>query len=336
MFRLHRQPPAPDEIYSSSLQTFRLGHALWYPEPHGSGEPQIGDVGFIREGAFVRLFNLDTTTPEKKVVYWDPPFQVAEPLPPGVLKTDTRRRPLAPDHYCSHGVQSKTLSASADITAGSDVAATLSAKYTCSASQGAVLVLESEAHAESIFDNRALKKYIIRHHHTWHAYARNDLFRDIKAEDIVMISGWVKTEDDWVVAAFGNTSTSTSGSVEGRAGGVAGLKAEGSHTSSVTGAKMHRHGERYLDNASGLRPADAKRDQSVFVKRLKVRRRLLVLWKVVAGAGYDLLPYLGDARGGPGEEGTMVRGLEHPDEMDTIELYDELCIPLGRITERIS
>ncbi|EKM58888.1 uncharacterized protein PHACADRAFT_249001 [Phanerochaete carnosa HHB-10118-sp] len=69
MFRFRRLPSAPYEIYSSSLDTLYLGHALWYPEPHVTGEPQIGDVGFARRGAFVRLFNLDTSAPEKKVTY---------------------------------------------------------------------------------------------------------------------------------------------------------------------------------------------------------------------------------------------------------------------------
>ncbi|EKM56560.1 uncharacterized protein PHACADRAFT_253759 [Phanerochaete carnosa HHB-10118-sp] len=110
-----RLPSAPDEIYSSCLATLYQGHALWYPEPHDSGEPQIGDVGFISGGAFVRLFNLDTSAPEKKVVEWDPPFDITDPLPSGVLKIDRRRRPLVPAHYRSHGVESRQVHASADM-----------------------------------------------------------------------------------------------------------------------------------------------------------------------------------------------------------------------------
>ncbi|EKM58787.1 uncharacterized protein PHACADRAFT_191123, partial [Phanerochaete carnosa HHB-10118-sp] len=79
MFRWFRPLSAPDEIYASSLQTLHLGHALWYPEPHESGEPQIGDVGFMFEGAFIRLFNLDTSAAEKKVTFWDPPYKITEP-----------------------------------------------------------------------------------------------------------------------------------------------------------------------------------------------------------------------------------------------------------------
>lgn len=197
-------------------------------------------------------------------------------------------------------------------------------------------MLKSEAHAEAIYDNRALKKYIVRHHHTWHAYVRNDLLQDIKPEDIVVVSGWVKTEADWVVAAFSNASTSSSGPIEAHAGGAAGLKAEGSHMSSVTGPKMHRHGERYLRNASVPSSADAKRDQSIFVRRYKLRRRFIVLRKVVAGAGYHRFPDPGDGRGASGEEGIMEREVEDIDEAGILGLEDEVHIPLGQILNHTS
>ena len=36
-----------------------LGHALWEPSPGGLyGSVEVGDVGFIREGKFHRLFNV--------------------------------------------------------------------------------------------------------------------------------------------------------------------------------------------------------------------------------------------------------------------------------------
>ncbi|EKM58777.1 uncharacterized protein PHACADRAFT_248867 [Phanerochaete carnosa HHB-10118-sp] len=115
MLSWFRPPSAPDEIYASSLQTLHLGHALWYPEPHGTGELQIGDVGFVDEGAFIRLFNLDTSVPEKKVTFWDPPFEITEPVPPRVFRVDSRPNPLVPKDYPSHGVESKHMDVSADM-----------------------------------------------------------------------------------------------------------------------------------------------------------------------------------------------------------------------------
>ncbi|EKM51448.1 uncharacterized protein PHACADRAFT_102964 [Phanerochaete carnosa HHB-10118-sp] len=286
-----RIPSAPDEIYASSLQTLHLGHALWYPEPHGTGEPQIGDVGFVDEGAFVRLFNLDdASVPEKKVEFWDPPFEITEPVPPGVFMIDSRRSPLVPKDYRSHGVESKEMHASADVAASTGLSVTLDASYTCRATQGAVLILKSEAHAEKILRNRLLKKYIVRHCDRWYAYARNEIYQDIKQEDIVVVSGWVKTTADWATVAFSNTSTSSSASLEGRVGGIAGAAVGGSHSRSMTGPRMERQ-------ASNFPPAEAKRDQCVLLRRYKIRKRLVFLKKVVGGAGYDQLPSPDDEQG---------------------------------------
>ncbi|EKM56571.1 uncharacterized protein PHACADRAFT_66257, partial [Phanerochaete carnosa HHB-10118-sp] len=331
------------KIYSSCLSTLHEGHALWYPEPHASGEPQIGDVGFIRKGAFIRLFNLEGLDPsapqKKKVVFWDPTFKTAEPLPPGVLKIDPRRRPLVPAHYRSHGVESRQSNASADISAGANASVTLSAEYTCKAAQGAVLALKSEADAESIFDNLTLKEYILRHHDEWYAYARGILRQDVKREDIIMIIGWVKTEADWAAAAFSNTSTSSSVSVEGHAAGVTGLSMGTSHTTSVTGPMMQRQGENHVANAPSPASAVPKRDQSVLVKRYMVRKWLGVLRRIVAGAGPDRLPDPGDERNGSTEEGILADEVENTNKTEILdlenegEIYDPLDVLLDYILE---
>ncbi|EKM58880.1 uncharacterized protein PHACADRAFT_191194 [Phanerochaete carnosa HHB-10118-sp] len=215
MFCFRRLPSAPDEIYSSNLNTLYLGHALWYPEPHVTGEVQIGDVGFIRCGAFVRLFNLDTSAPEKKVKFWPKPFENFEPLPPDVLQVDTRSSPLVPNHYCSDGVESREIQASADATIGAGVSATLSMEYICKGAQGAVLVLQSKAYDEALFENNNFKTYIIRDHDKWFSYARNNLGQAVQQEDITVVSGWVKTEANWAATAFNNTSSRFGASLKG-------------------------------------------------------------------------------------------------------------------------
>ncbi|GJE97264.1 WD40 repeat domain-containing protein [Phanerochaete sordida] len=289
MYRLHRFPSAPDKIYSSSMKTLYLGHGMWYPEPHESGEPQIGDVGFMKEGAFIRLFNLDVSAPEKKVSFWDPPFEVSERPPPGSFKIDQRARPLAPTHYRSHGVQSRRYHASVNLAPGSGVSAGIGAEYTCTASQGAVLALKSVTDAHTVFDNTELKAYVLRNHERWCAFAHDVHHLAVKPAAIVMVSGWVKTRPDWAAAAFSNTGSRRSASVKASAGGVAGIEAGTEHTDSVEGPTMHRHGERYVNK--GSEPYRAlKLNQSVFIKRYKVRRRLAIVRTVVAGAGCHRLP----------------------------------------------
>ena len=53
-------PMAHYDIYRDRLATAHpaFGHALWEPDPEvGHGAVEIGDVGYVREGKFNRLFN---------------------------------------------------------------------------------------------------------------------------------------------------------------------------------------------------------------------------------------------------------------------------------------
>lgn len=44
-------------VYAEQLRNVRHGEPLWQPEPSDRGEVQIGDVGYIEDGRFQRLFN---------------------------------------------------------------------------------------------------------------------------------------------------------------------------------------------------------------------------------------------------------------------------------------
>lgn len=113
MFKIYRpsrspEIPTPEIIYPKSMVLLGQGYALWYPEPQVTGEPQIGDVGYISGGAFVRLFNINSTAPDgHKVTYWDAPFEVVPPLPPTTFRIDRRHNVLGPGRFCSHGVHER-------------------------------------------------------------------------------------------------------------------------------------------------------------------------------------------------------------------------------------
>ena len=96
-------PPHPSSIYTEQLPTVGEGDAIWLPEPHVSGEVQIGDVGYILEGAFVRLFNV--ISPEDHPVPDSDLPDGFEPLQePRMRCMDTRERALAPGHHNSKSV----------------------------------------------------------------------------------------------------------------------------------------------------------------------------------------------------------------------------------------
>jgi hypothetical protein len=80
-----------------------FGHALWEPNPGRLFPPvEVGDVGFIREGKFHRLFN--ALLPEDHLSHQR--FGVPEhyePLRPRV-EDHISTGMLAPRDFCSHGV----------------------------------------------------------------------------------------------------------------------------------------------------------------------------------------------------------------------------------------
>lgn len=47
----------PSSSYAETLVSQGYGLPLWFPEPGKQGDVEIGDVGFVNEGRFIRLFN---------------------------------------------------------------------------------------------------------------------------------------------------------------------------------------------------------------------------------------------------------------------------------------
>ncbi|GJE94274.1 hypothetical protein PsYK624_104430 [Phanerochaete sordida] len=317
MFWSQDTSSAPHEIYASSFAPLQHGYALWAPEPQKHGEPQIGDVGFFVDGGFHRLFSLDMRDSSKKVTTRPIPFNPTEPLPPELLETYTTARKLVAKAHCTYGVKATETSGHVDVGVGSGSAG-LSAKYACVAAQGAALDLQSAADAETLYRNTLIKAYILRNHVFWVAYARETLHLDVKAEDIVFISGAVKARADWAVMAFSNTLKSHHGSIGGHVAGVAGFAVSRSHTFSVAGAEMERYGEQYVQGGSNGQRAEGNRDQSIFLERYRVKKWLGVLKTMSAGAGYHQPP--GGSRN-PEYNGTQAASRvpsNMPDEMEHV------------------
>ena len=116
-FKRPHPSSAPYAVYSSGLADLHEGHALWRPEPHaGTGKPQIGDVGYMSEGAFIRLFSLNPSLkPEQQVTFWPKPFKPATLLDPEVFDQLNKREALRTGHYPSHGVYRLKLGGSSDV-----------------------------------------------------------------------------------------------------------------------------------------------------------------------------------------------------------------------------
>ena len=81
------------------------GHALWEPRPPGGHElerVEIGDVGFIREGQFHRLFNalLPEDYPSHRKFGVPPHHELLVPS----VSYHINKSVLSCNHYCSAGI----------------------------------------------------------------------------------------------------------------------------------------------------------------------------------------------------------------------------------------
>ena len=114
----HDLQSPPNQAHS--LSNIKLGYPLWQPEPHTSGEVQIGDIGYIDgDGAFVRLFNVRTGDPQYsskyEVVFWkDSSAKDMESLSVHDVLLATASNPVAPMRkYLSRGIKGTVVKASA-------------------------------------------------------------------------------------------------------------------------------------------------------------------------------------------------------------------------------
>lgn len=86
-----------------SIKYSSYGHALWEPSPAKPNNPvKVGDVGFIRDGAFHRLFNVLHSVEDQS----DNVPEYFEQLVPK-FPNHIRMGTLSSNHYCSDGVSVK-------------------------------------------------------------------------------------------------------------------------------------------------------------------------------------------------------------------------------------
>ena len=92
------------DIFSAqlSIKHAAYGHALWEPSPTELySAVEVGDVGFIREGRFHRLFNALLPADHPSHNLGVPEYH--EPLIPS-LSVHIVSAVLSPSHYCSAGI----------------------------------------------------------------------------------------------------------------------------------------------------------------------------------------------------------------------------------------
>jgi hypothetical protein len=190
------------------------GHALWEPSPVDHyGVVGVGDVGYIREGRFHRLFNIllpadDPSHAVFKVPDNHEPFQpeMPEHSIPGILR---------PGNFCSVGVTLES-----DEYDGRFATRLLRCKiqvsshsyslrprdpgelsFSCKGKQGAVLSLPMQAKRENTVVRNAFGKWMLKHIDQWFAWIRHKGLEIDQMEDIILVTGTDHTTS-WANVAF--------------------------------------------------------------------------------------------------------------------------------------
>ncbi|KAI9451001.1 hypothetical protein BJY52DRAFT_1299916 [Lactarius psammicola] len=172
------------------------GHALWEPSP-GDSYPavEIGDVGFIRDGRFHRLFNalLPAEDPSHEN-FGVPEYHSRLTLR---MKEHIISSTLSPNNFCSARVASE--SASRVLATGPDSPAEVA--FSCRGKQGAVLSLPIQARCKNTVALGEFGEWMIKHIDCWFAWARRLGLGIDRMEDIVLVTGTHRTRS-WTNVAF--------------------------------------------------------------------------------------------------------------------------------------
>ncbi|KAH9040352.1 hypothetical protein EDB85DRAFT_130624 [Lactarius pseudohatsudake] len=260
------------------------GIALWDPNP-GNLYPavKVGDVGYIREGKFHRLFNALLAADDGSHVDIGVPENY-EQLKPNLTNHINIGR-LSPNNFCSAKVTS--MPESERNSQGPDEIRKVS--FSCPMKEGAVLYLPIEATGEDTVANADFGKWMIKHIDCWFAWARRLGPRIDRMEDIMLVTGTHRTRS-WTNVAFPGGQEDAQalfGAKKYHRDGIVTINWQFSHES-TRGVALN----------CGPDGENLPEDQCIFIRGFRVTRKFRILPPRLKGAagpnpdpeGYDEEP----------------------------------------------
>ncbi|KAH9070966.1 hypothetical protein EDB83DRAFT_2365601 [Lactarius deliciosus] len=238
------------------------GHALWEPDPGSLGLPvAVGDVGYVREGKFFRLFNalLPKDHPSHST-FGVPEHYEQLQVPHG-------------DHIV-HGTLSSNHFCSAGVTLGPDPEALANRSkinFLCTRQQGAVLYLPVQARSENTVALVHFGKWMIEHIGSWFSWARRLALGVNKMEDIILVTGCHRTRT-WVNIVFPGGS------------GDASVFLDVNFDADRVRFDLHRERSRGALINMGPSGVDLPEDQCIFIRGFRVTRKFKILPRLKGAA----------------------------------------------------
>ncbi|KAF8263058.1 hypothetical protein EI94DRAFT_1704292 [Lactarius quietus] len=190
--------------------TFRLqlgiahpdfGHALWDTSSGEQYPPvEVGDVGFIRQGKFHRLFNALYSENHPCNQRFGVP-EDHERLPPVPNHIDSGT--LHPNNFCSYGVTATSGGGSDLHAAGPPIPGSAEVSFSCTRKLGAALYLPVPAQREDTLAQEHFRQWITGHIDSWFAFSRQRGL-GIEMEDIVLVTGYHRTRSSSNIVFYEN------------------------------------------------------------------------------------------------------------------------------------
>ncbi|KAF8516249.1 hypothetical protein JB92DRAFT_2272739 [Gautieria morchelliformis] len=198
------------ETYYQELISRGHGHAVWDPDPGEEPAVQVADVGYMKNGTFIRLFNASKAIGDISNKLGTP--EGYEPIYLGEMKHGTLS---AAEPITSETVLHRRGGVS--VSGGSMVQSGGGFTFECTKEQGAALILRQDARRTDALRKTNFTRYVLENHSKWLKFANDVHERGISADQLLMVTGCDKTSQ-WACAAF--LASSNQIGVEFRVGNV--------------------------------------------------------------------------------------------------------------------
>ncbi|KAJ7038438.1 hypothetical protein C8F04DRAFT_1089199 [Mycena alexandri] len=205
---------ADGQLYTKLLLCKGLGYPLWYPPPIDSlpyayrqEGVQIGDVGYITpRGAFSFIFNICHGADHPINCHFGVPkgFQQLQLDAHAIERVDVAFQPRS--DISTDTVKSRRVSAGADLNSTVPVEAGVGIEISCSATQGASLILPHGASSSDLLPLRVFREYILAHAKSWFELLAAQQ-RPVQDLNLYLVTGCDKATS-WGTAVFSKTTNS--------------------------------------------------------------------------------------------------------------------------------
>lgn len=186
----------PGALYEKAMSPLGIGAALWHPEDR----VEIGDVGYLSHGSFIRMFNV-MLPPSKNGGALPEDYDV---LQPSTGKVMTEVKPMI---KTSKNISLKSPSI-AEFTS-SQHPFPMTFHFVAHGGPGAVLVTLENAISEEIKPCPEFEAHFMDNYRQWICTARECFGQILREEDLILVRGHTKIRSRWVTVALNGSGPFT-------------------------------------------------------------------------------------------------------------------------------